>query len=103
MPDTSSPLHLAVALEGAGWHPAAWRAADARPDALLTAGYWTALAAEAEHGLLDFATIEDGLTLQSDDPFAPDERTDRVRGRMDAVLVAARVAPTTRHLGPAPQ
>jgi alkanesulfonate monooxygenase SsuD/methylene tetrahydromethanopterin reductase-like flavin-dependent oxidoreductase (luciferase family) len=54
---------------------------------------------EAERGLLDAVTIEDALNLQSDDHFAPDERTDRVRGRLDAVLVAARVAPATRSIG----
>ncbi|WP_375476471.1 LLM class flavin-dependent oxidoreductase [uncultured Jatrophihabitans sp.] len=95
----STPLHLSVALEGAGWHPAAWREPDARPSELFTAAYWTDLVHEAERGLLDFVTIEDGLNLQSDDLFEPDERTDRVRGRLDAVLVAARVAPTTRHIG----
>jgi len=92
-------LHLAVALDGAGWHPAAWREPDARPDDLFTAAYWTDLAQRAEHGLLDFVTIEDGLDLQSDDRFGRDERTDRVRGRLDAVLIAARAAPATRHLG----
>jgi alkanesulfonate monooxygenase SsuD/methylene tetrahydromethanopterin reductase-like flavin-dependent oxidoreductase (luciferase family) len=95
-------LHLAVALDGAGWHPAAWREPDARPDQLLTAGYWTSLIQRAEHGLLDFVTIEDSLRLQSDDHFRPDERTDRVRGRLDAVLIAARVAPLTRHIGIVP-
>ena len=40
MPDP--PLHLAVALDGAGWHFAAWREPRARPAELLTAGYWTA-------------------------------------------------------------
>ncbi|MEI4279464.1 LLM class flavin-dependent oxidoreductase [Klenkia terrae] len=99
MPDPSSPLHLVAALDGAGWHPAAWREPAARPTELLTAGYWTDLAQEAERGLLDAVTIEDALNLQSDDPFTPDDRTDRVRGRLDAVLVASRVAPTTRHLG----
>jgi alkanesulfonate monooxygenase SsuD/methylene tetrahydromethanopterin reductase-like flavin-dependent oxidoreductase (luciferase family) len=92
-------LHLAVALDGAGWHPAAWREPDARPDQLFTAAYWIDLAQRAEHGLLDFVTIEDGLDLQSDNRFAGDERTDRVRGRLDAVLIAARVAPATTHLG----
>ena len=81
-----TPLHLAVALDGAGWHPAAWREPDARPHDLLTAGYWVDLAQEAERGLLDLVTIEDGLRLQSDRPFAPDQRTDRVRGRLDAVV-----------------
>jgi alkanesulfonate monooxygenase SsuD/methylene tetrahydromethanopterin reductase-like flavin-dependent oxidoreductase (luciferase family) len=96
---TSAPLHLAVALDGAGWHPAAWREADAQPQRLFTAGYWTELAQQAERGLLDFLTIEDGLNLQSDDHFEADARTDRVRGQLDAVLIAARAAPTTRHIG----
>ena len=94
-----APLHLAVALDGAGWHPAAWREADAQPQRLFTAGYWTELAQHAERGLLDFLTIEDGLDLQSDDRFQADSRLDRVRGRLDAVLIAARAAPATRHIG----
>ncbi|MEU8893557.1 LLM class flavin-dependent oxidoreductase [Streptomyces sp. NPDC048442] len=97
-----TPLHLAVALDGAGWHPAAWREPVARPRELLTAAYWSDLVTEAERGLLDFVTIEDGLGLQSSDPTAPDDRTDQVRGRLDAVLVAARVAPLTRHIGIVP-
>jgi alkanesulfonate monooxygenase SsuD/methylene tetrahydromethanopterin reductase-like flavin-dependent oxidoreductase (luciferase family) len=99
MVPTPSPLHLAVALDGAGWHPAAWREPDAEPERLLTAGYWTGLAQQAERGLVDFLTIEDGLDLQSDDHFQADSRTDRVRGRLDAVLIAARAAPATRHIG----
>jgi alkanesulfonate monooxygenase SsuD/methylene tetrahydromethanopterin reductase-like flavin-dependent oxidoreductase (luciferase family) len=96
------PLHLAVALDGAGWHPAAWREPDAQTQRLFTAGYWTELAQQAERGLLDFLTIEDGLDLQSDDRLAADSRTDRVRGRLDAVLIAARAAPATRHIGLVP-
>jgi len=99
MVPTPAPLHLAVALDGAGWHPAAWREPDAQPQRLFTAGYWTELAQQAERGLLDFLTIEDGLNLQSDDHFEADSRTDRVRGQLDAVLIAARAAPTTRHIG----
>ena len=97
-----SPLHLAVALDGAGWHPAAWREPDAQPDRLFSPAYWAGLAQQAERGLLDFITIEDGLDLQSDNRFGRDERTDRVRGRLDAVLIAARVAPVTRHIGLVP-
>jgi alkanesulfonate monooxygenase SsuD/methylene tetrahydromethanopterin reductase-like flavin-dependent oxidoreductase (luciferase family) len=91
----SAPFHLAVALDGAGWHPAAWREPSARPAELLTGRYWTDVVAEAERGLLDFVTIEDGFTVQS-------SRTDRVTGRLDAVLIAARVAPLTRHIGLVP-
>ncbi|MFF3886384.1 LLM class flavin-dependent oxidoreductase [Streptomyces sp. NPDC001914] len=102
MSSSPSPLHLAVALDGAGWHPAAWREPVARPGELLTAAYWADLVTEAEHGLLDFVTIEDGLGLQSSSPAEPDGRTDQVRGRLDAVLIAARIAPLTRHIGVVP-
>ncbi len=96
---TTDPLHLAVALDGAGWHPAAWREPDARPKELLTATYWADLAHEAERGLLDFVTIEDSLSLQSSAYDGPDGRTDQVRGRLDAVLIASRIAPLTSHIG----
>ncbi|GHB32265.1 FMNH2-utilizing oxygenase [Streptomyces viridiviolaceus] len=98
----SSPLHLAVALDGTGWHPASWREPSARPRDLFTAGYWADLVTEAERGLLDFVTIEDGLGPQSSHLLLPDERTDQVRGRLDAVLIASRVAPLTRHIGLVP-
>jgi alkanesulfonate monooxygenase SsuD/methylene tetrahydromethanopterin reductase-like flavin-dependent oxidoreductase (luciferase family) len=91
--------HLAVALDGAGWHPAAWREPDASPERLFQAAYWAELVAEAERGLLDFVTIEDSLALQSSRYAAADGRTDRVRGRLDAVLIAARVAPLTSNIG----
>src|SRR4051795_4101887 len=95
-------LHLAVALDGAGWHPAAWREPDARPADLLTPGYWVDLVREAQRGLLDLVTFEDDLALQSTDRYADDGRTYRVRGRLDAVQVAARVAPLTEGIGLVP-
>jgi len=88
-------MHLAVALDGAGWHPAAWRVPRARPLELFTAQYWVDLVTEAERGLLDFVTIEDGFSVQS-------SRGDRVTGRLDAVQIAARAAPVTRHIGLVP-
>ena len=97
MPDT--PLHLGVSLDGAGRHPAAWREPGARPTELLTAGYWADLVAEAEHGLLDLVTIDDSLGLQSAAPFTADDRTDQVRGRLDASMLAARIAPLTSSIG----
>jgi alkanesulfonate monooxygenase SsuD/methylene tetrahydromethanopterin reductase-like flavin-dependent oxidoreductase (luciferase family) len=98
----SPPLHLAVALDGAGWHPAAWREPGARPGELLTARYWTDVIQQAERGLLDFVTIEDSLGMQSARYAEPDPRTDQVRGRLDAVLIAARVAPVTSGIGLVP-
>jgi alkanesulfonate monooxygenase SsuD/methylene tetrahydromethanopterin reductase-like flavin-dependent oxidoreductase (luciferase family) len=90
---------LGVALDGAGWHSAAWRADDARPDELFTAGYWVDVVGEAERGGLDFVSIDDTLGIQSARWRSPEGRVDQVRGRLDAVLVASRVAPTTSHLG----
>jgi alkanesulfonate monooxygenase SsuD/methylene tetrahydromethanopterin reductase-like flavin-dependent oxidoreductase (luciferase family) len=90
---------LGVALDGAGWHPAAWREPAARPAELLTAGYWVDLARSAEAAGLDFLTIEDSLALQSSRAASHDTRTDLVRGRLDAVMVAARIAPRTERIG----
>lgn len=90
--------HLAVALDGAGWHPAAWREPDARPAELFTARYWTDLVREAESGFLDFVTIEDSFGAQS----TRDGRLDRVYGRLDATLIAAAVAPRTSGIGLVP-
>jgi alkanesulfonate monooxygenase SsuD/methylene tetrahydromethanopterin reductase-like flavin-dependent oxidoreductase (luciferase family) len=101
--DTDPPaLHLGVALDGVGWHPAAWRMSDARPRELFTARYWVDLAREAERGLLDFLSIEDSFSVQSAKPFVPDDRTDQVRGRLDAVLIASFLAPLTEHIGLVP-
>jgi alkanesulfonate monooxygenase SsuD/methylene tetrahydromethanopterin reductase-like flavin-dependent oxidoreductase (luciferase family) len=93
-------LHLGVALDGYGWDPQAWRATLASdPDTapVLSGRYWAGLAATAERGLLDFLTIDDTLMPQ------PGRRErispQRLAGRGDAVLVAARIAPVTRHIG----
>jgi alkanesulfonate monooxygenase SsuD/methylene tetrahydromethanopterin reductase-like flavin-dependent oxidoreductase (luciferase family) len=93
-------LHLGVALDGYGWHPQAWRAtlsADPATESVLSGQYWAGLAATAERGLLDFLTIDDTLMPQ------PGRREEisprRLAGRADAVLVAARIAPVTRHIG----
>jgi alkanesulfonate monooxygenase SsuD/methylene tetrahydromethanopterin reductase-like flavin-dependent oxidoreductase (luciferase family) len=99
---TDRSLHLAVALDGTGWHPASWREPGARPTELFGAGNWAELVTEAERGLLDLVTIDDSLALQSERFAEGDTRTDRVRGRLDALLVAARVAPLTRHIGLVP-
>jgi alkanesulfonate monooxygenase SsuD/methylene tetrahydromethanopterin reductase-like flavin-dependent oxidoreductase (luciferase family) len=107
VPDVAEPpspldrpsLRIGVALDGAGYHPAAWRDATARPADLFSAGYWADLARTAERGLLDFLTIEDSFGLQSSRFGRPDERTDQVRGRLDAVLIASLMAPVTEHIG----
>jgi alkanesulfonate monooxygenase SsuD/methylene tetrahydromethanopterin reductase-like flavin-dependent oxidoreductase (luciferase family) len=100
VPTLRPPLQLGVALDGLGWHPSAWRAPDAPPVAAAwSAAYWTDLVATAERGLLDFVSIDDSLGLQTARRGRPDDRTDGFRGRLDAVLIAARVGPTTHHVG----
>jgi alkanesulfonate monooxygenase SsuD/methylene tetrahydromethanopterin reductase-like flavin-dependent oxidoreductase (luciferase family) len=95
-------MYLALALSDAGWHPVAWREPTARAGELLTARYWVDQVREAQFGRLDFVTIEDSFRLQSTRADGPDVRTDQVRGRLDAVLIAARVAPVTEHIGIVP-
>jgi alkanesulfonate monooxygenase SsuD/methylene tetrahydromethanopterin reductase-like flavin-dependent oxidoreductase (luciferase family) len=94
------PLHVGVALDGYGWHRQAWRStlsADPAAESALSGRYWAGLAATAERGLLDFLTIDDSLTPQPGrrEPISPR----RLAGRGDAVLIAARIAPMTRHIG----
>ena len=98
----SSRLRLGLALADAGWHPAAWREPGARAGELFTAGYWVDQLREAESARLDFVTIEDSVRLQSTRADGPDDRTDQVRGRLDAIMIAARVAPLTRQIGIVP-
>jgi alkanesulfonate monooxygenase SsuD/methylene tetrahydromethanopterin reductase-like flavin-dependent oxidoreductase (luciferase family) len=88
-------LHLAVALDGTGWHPASWREPGARADELFTADFWVDQVREAEAGLLDLVTLEDSFAIDTD-------RVDRVQGRLDAQLVALRVGPVTSRIGLVP-
>ena len=95
-------LHLAIALDGAGWHPAAWRAPDARPTELFRGRYWRDLVKQAEWGGIDFVTIEDALGLQTSDFGEPRVDPSEVQGRLDALLIASSVAPSTRRIGLVP-
>src|SRR6478672_2396353 len=98
----TSQLCLAIALDGAGWHPAACRHPSARPAELFTAPYWMGLARTAERGLLDLLTIEDSFGLQSTRYAGPDDRTDQLRGRLDAVLISALRVPQRTSSGLVP-
>lgn len=95
------PLRLGVALDGAGFHPAAWRSADARPADLLSPRYWADLATVADEAGLDFLTIEDAFGLQGQTLDGP-ERQRLALGRLDAVLTASYLGRRTRHIGLVP-
>lgn len=94
-------IGLAVALDGTGWHPASWRRPESGADRVFTARYWGELAEQAERGLLDFITIEDALGIQPASPLSIPPSTDpaRLRGRLDASLIAAWLAARTDHIG----
>ncbi|MDT3398929.1 LLM class flavin-dependent oxidoreductase [Streptomyces sp. B1866] len=76
MASPTTPLHLAVAVDGTGSYEAA---------------YYVELARLAETGTLDFVTLDDSLG-------PPGEGT----GRPDALAVLARVAPATERIGLVP-
>ena len=109
-------VHLALALDRAGWHPAAWRDPSATPHDLTSPRYWRDLLQTADRARIVLATIEDALALTdrfervaapgAGDPAGSDDadglRRDRVRGRLDAVLVASYAAPVTQRIGLVP-
>ena len=101
MPHDPKPrhVHLAVSLDGAGYHPAAWRDPSSRPGELFGARYWVDQVRLAERGLLDFVSFDDEFGIQSGRRREVDGHTDQVRGRLDAVLLASRVAPATERIG----
>lgn len=88
-------LHLGIATDGAGSHPAAWRYPGASPGELFSAAYYVGLAREAERAGFDFLTIDDSFAPQSDWP-------QDARGRFDALQLAARIAPATTRVGIVP-
>jgi alkanesulfonate monooxygenase SsuD/methylene tetrahydromethanopterin reductase-like flavin-dependent oxidoreductase (luciferase family) len=90
-------LHLAVALDGYGWHPEAWRHTPDGGEPVTSGRYWSGLATTAERGLLDFVTFDDALTPQRRRRAEIEPRW--LAGRPDAVLIASRVAPVTTHIG----
>lgn len=98
----SPPFTVGVALDGAGWHPAAWRERDADPAALFSAAYWTALAELADASGVDYLTLEDSLHLQGADrspQVPPLVNPEIVQGRLDALLIASWIAPRTSRIG----
>lgn len=95
----SHRIHLAVALERAGWHPAAWRASGLSPHAFTNPRHWADQVRVLDRAGVTFATIEDALALTDrfEDAGAPSP--DRLHGRLDAVLLASALAPLTHRIG----
>lgn len=92
----SEHLILAVALDGAGWHPAAWRDAGIAPSTVLRPSYWVDQVRQAEAAGADVVTFEDALSV------AAPERPGRLHGRLDALQIANFVARRTSRVGLVP-
>ncbi|GAA3338584.1 LLM class flavin-dependent oxidoreductase [Curtobacterium pusillum] len=98
MPDR---ITLVTALQGAGWHPAAWRVAGPAAQRLTSLRHWRDVVVEQDRLGVDAVTIEDSFTAGPVDA-AGDLDTRTVVGRLDALLVANAVAPATRAVGLVP-
>lgn len=95
MASNTTPLHLGVGLAGLGTHPRAWKLAPVQARSAFGADHHLRLAALAQDAALDLLYFDDSYRLQSDD--------DRdVRGRLDAALLASRLAPVTSGIGLVP-
>ncbi len=88
----SRRLITAVEIDGAGGHPAAWRGAEVDPAAILTGELAVRAVQRAEDAGVDLATFADALEAPADVP-------ERVSVRLDAIGLAARVAPVTDRIG----
>jgi len=98
MPDR---ITLVTALQGAGWHPAAWRTAGPAAQRLTSLRHWRDVVVEQDRLGVDAVTIEDSFTAGPVDA-AGELDTNTVVGRLDALLVASAVAPATRAIGLVP-
>ncbi len=98
----SHRIHLAVALERAGWHPAAWRESGLSPRALTTPRPWADQVRLLDRAGVTLATIEDALSLTDRFENADDPDPGRLHGRIDAVLLTSALAPLTQRIGLVP-
>ncbi|RZL23391.1 MAG: LLM class flavin-dependent oxidoreductase [Rhodococcus sp. (in: high G+C Gram-positive bacteria)] len=90
---------IGIALEPAGWHPAAWRLQGHTPTELFTAPYWVALLRDIDASVVDFVTFEESIGLQSSDFRTMDGKEDQVRGRLSPVALTALAVFGTQQLG----
>ena len=91
----SRRLITAIDIDGAGGHPGAWRGPEVDPAAILTGELALRAVQRAEAAGIDLATFADALEAPADEP-------ERVSARLDALGLAARVAPATSRIGLVP-
>jgi alkanesulfonate monooxygenase SsuD/methylene tetrahydromethanopterin reductase-like flavin-dependent oxidoreductase (luciferase family) len=91
----SRRLITALEIDGAGGHPDAWRGSEVDPAAILTGDLALRAVQRAEAAGVDLATFADALEAPADLPA-------RVSTRLDALGLAARIAPATDRIGLVP-
>ena len=87
--------HLGIDLSDTGAHAAAWRDHGSQGQRLFDAARLLELVAVAQRGALDFVVFDDDFALHP-------SRNTALQGRLDAALVAARLAPRTSGIGLVP-
>ncbi|WP_449276808.1 LLM class flavin-dependent oxidoreductase [Leucobacter sp. GX24907] len=101
----AAPFTVGVALTGAGWHPSAWREADAAADRLFDGNYWRDLIARLDGAGADYVTVEDSFALPSatgltnGGEIPPQPSADTVDARLDALLLLSWIAPNVDRIG----
>jgi alkanesulfonate monooxygenase SsuD/methylene tetrahydromethanopterin reductase-like flavin-dependent oxidoreductase (luciferase family) len=88
----SRRLITAIEIDGAGGDPRAWRGAEVDPAAILTGELALRAVQRAEAAGIDLATFTDTLEAPADVP-------DQVSVQLDALGLAARIAPATERIG----
>ncbi|MEZ0446930.1 LLM class flavin-dependent oxidoreductase [Cellulomonas sp. ICMP 17802] len=88
----SRHAHLGIDLSDTGAHAAAWRDHGSRGQRLFDAARLLELVTVAQRGALDFVVFDDDFALHP-------SRSTTLQGRLDAALVAARLAPRTTGIG----
>ncbi|WP_273654029.1 LLM class flavin-dependent oxidoreductase [Cellulomonas fimi] len=84
--------HLGLDLSDAGAHPEAWRATGSEPHRLFDPERLGTLVATAQRATLDYVLFDDAFALHT-------SRNTTLRGRLDAALVSARLAPRSAGIG----
>ncbi|WP_137874647.1 LLM class flavin-dependent oxidoreductase [Rhodococcus sp. Q] len=87
----SPELLVGIEFAGAGAHPASWRRDDSRAEEIFTGGYWADLVGAADRAGADLAFLPD--------TFGVTAAQGAVRGRLEAVGVAARLSAVTSRIG----
>ncbi|MFD1815238.1 LLM class flavin-dependent oxidoreductase [Rhodococcus gannanensis] len=87
----NSEILVGVEFAGTGAHPASWRRDDSRAEEIFTGGYWSELVGAADRAGADLAFLPD--------TFGVSDARGAVRGRLEAVGVAARLSAVTSRVG----